>query len=135
MKSDEIAALRAEAESFAYQPCISIVTPVFNTPVAWLTECVESVLAQAYEKWELILVDDDSTDPETLKVLRELGARDSRIVLAKDEKSGVEFPPPQIAVSPSRKANGWAFSITMMFSNRMRFFKTSNGSRTIATPT
>lgn len=85
MKSDDIAALRAEAENFAYQPCISIVTPVFNTPVAWLTECVESVLAQVYEKWELILVDDDSTDQETLKVLRELGARDSRIVLAKDE--------------------------------------------------
>jgi GT2 family glycosyltransferase len=88
VKSDEIAALRTQCHSFAYQPCISIVTPVFNTPVAWLTECVESVLAQVYEKWELILVDDDSTDPETLRVLRELGARDSRIVLAKDEKRG-----------------------------------------------
>jgi GT2 family glycosyltransferase len=85
MKNEDIAALRKEAENFAYQPCISIVTPVFNTPVAWLTECVESVLAQVYEKWELILVDDDSTDPEMLQVLRELGARDSRIVLAKDE--------------------------------------------------
>jgi GT2 family glycosyltransferase len=86
VKGDEIAALRAESHSFAYQPCISIVTPVFNTPVAWLTECVESVLAQTYEKWELILVDDDSTEPEMLKVLRELGARDSRIVLARDEE-------------------------------------------------
>jgi GT2 family glycosyltransferase len=88
VKSDEIAALRTESHSFVYQPCISIITPVFNTPVAWLTECVESVLAQAYEKWELILIDDDSTDPEMLKVLNELGARDSRIVLAKDEKRG-----------------------------------------------
>jgi GT2 family glycosyltransferase len=88
VKGDEIAALRTESHSFAYQPCISIITPVFNTPVAWLTECVESVLAQAYEKWELILIDDDSTEPETLKALREFGARDSRIVLAKDEKRG-----------------------------------------------
>jgi GT2 family glycosyltransferase len=88
VKKSEIAALRAEAQNFAYQPCLSIITPVFNTPVEWLTECVESVLAQAYEKWELILVDDDSTDPETIKVLRELGARDSRIVLAKDEMRG-----------------------------------------------
>lgn len=86
VKGDEIAALRAESHSFAYQPCISIVTPVFNTPVAWLTECVESVLAQTYEKWELILVDDDSTEPKMLKALRELGARDSRIVLARDEE-------------------------------------------------
>jgi O-antigen biosynthesis protein len=88
VKGDEIAALRTELDSFAYQPCVSIITPVFNTPVVWLTECVESVLAQAYEKWELILIDDDSTEPETLKVLRELGARDSRIVLAKGEKRG-----------------------------------------------
>ena len=86
VKGDEIAALRTESHSFTYQPCISIITPVFNTPVAWLTECVESVLAQAYEKWELILIDDGSTDPEMLGVLHELGARDSRIVLAKDDK-------------------------------------------------
>jgi O-antigen biosynthesis protein len=88
VKSGEIAALRTESHSFAYQPCISIITPVFNTPIRWLTECVESVLAQVYEKWELILTDDGSTEPEMLKVLAELGARDSRIVLAKGEKRG-----------------------------------------------
>jgi GT2 family glycosyltransferase len=88
VKDDQIAALRAEGQSLAYQPCITIVTPVFNTPIDWLTECVDSVLAQTYEKWELILVDDDSTDPGMLQALRELGARDERIVLAKDEKRG-----------------------------------------------
>jgi GT2 family glycosyltransferase len=88
VKGKKLEALRTEWHSFAYQPCISIITPVFNTPVNWLTECVESVLAQVYEKWELILVDDDSTNPDTLRVLRELGARDSRIVLARDAKRG-----------------------------------------------
>jgi GT2 family glycosyltransferase len=88
VQGEELAALRTEWQSFAYQPCISIVTPVFNTPVTWLTECVESVLAQVYEKWELILVDDYSTDPETLRVLREVAARDSRIVLTKEVKQG-----------------------------------------------
>ena len=88
VKSGEIESLREEARGFAYQPCISIITPVFNTPVQWLTQCVESVLAQAYEKWELILVDDDSTDPGTLSLLPELAARDSRIVLAKDPRRG-----------------------------------------------
>src|SRR5205823_5664437 len=39
VKGDEIAALRRESHSFAYQPRISIITPVFNTPVAWLTAC------------------------------------------------------------------------------------------------
>ena len=75
-----------EIESFRFRPKISIITPVFNTPAAWLTACVESVLAQAYENWELILVDDESTDPETLRVLLELGARDPRIVLTRDEE-------------------------------------------------
>lgn len=84
--ASEVTRLRRESETFTYQPCITIITPVFNTPAAWLMACVESVLTQVYEKWELILVDDNSTDAETLRVLRELGGRDGRIVLAKDEK-------------------------------------------------
>ncbi|MEY2557519.1 MAG: hypothetical protein QOE34_944 [Verrucomicrobiota bacterium] len=84
----ELGALRERGCAFAYQPCISIITPVFNTPVSWLRECVESVFAQTYEKWELILIDDDSTDPATLQCLSEFAARDSRIVLTKDEKRG-----------------------------------------------
>ena len=115
--------MRQEALAFANQPLVSIVTPVFNTPVPWLTECVESVLTQAYEKWELILVDDDSTDPETLGCFASLrhGTHGSSWQRMKSEAG---FPPPQIAVSPSRRASGWAFSITMMSSSRMHFFKT-----------
>ena len=90
VKNGEIASLRDEARGFPSQPCISIITPVFNTPVEWLTECVESVLNQVYEKWELILVDDASTNPATLSLLSELSARDARIVLARDtERSGI----------------------------------------------
>jgi GT2 family glycosyltransferase len=90
VKPDEFAALRDTARAFDYQPCVSIITPVFNTPVKWLEECVESVRAQIYEKWELILIDDDSSDPELLKFLPELAARDSRIVLTKvDTRGGI----------------------------------------------
>ena len=78
--------MRQEALEFAFQPLISIITPVFNTPTRWLRECVESVFTQIYEKWELILIDDDSTDSATLRCLTELASSDSRIILAKDEK-------------------------------------------------
>jgi GT2 family glycosyltransferase len=78
--------MRQEALAFVYQPLVSIITPVFNTPVRWLRECIESVLTQTYENWELFLIDDHSTDPETLRCLTELAASDSRIILAKDEK-------------------------------------------------
>jgi GT2 family glycosyltransferase len=87
-QSGELGALRDQGRAFSYEPCISIITPVFNTPVKWLTECAESVLAQTYEKWEHILVDDSSTDPETLRCLQELAARDSRIILGIDDKRG-----------------------------------------------
>jgi len=77
--------MRQEALGFAFQPLISIITPVFNTPSPWLRECVESVLSQTYKKWELILIDDHSTEADTLRSLTELAASDSRIILAKDE--------------------------------------------------
>jgi GT2 family glycosyltransferase len=88
VKPRDFAALRDEIRAFEFQPCVSIITPVFNTPVKWLEECVQSVLDQLYEKWELILIDDDSSDPELLKFLPELAARDERIVLTKVDKRG-----------------------------------------------
>lgn len=82
------AIMRDEVSTFADQPCISLITPVFNTPLAWLSECVQSVVRQIYPKWELILVDDGSTDPEVLKFLSDLPAQDPRIMVAKLEKNG-----------------------------------------------
>jgi GT2 family glycosyltransferase len=82
--------MRDEARTFGSRPLISIITPVFDTPVQWLAEAVNSVLAQAYENWELLLVDDGSTDADLLRVLPRLAARDGRIVLrALPEHGGI----------------------------------------------
>jgi GT2 family glycosyltransferase len=82
-KASDLDGMQQEIRSrFTYQPLISIITPVFNTPVPWLEEAVQSVLAQAYENWELILIDDKSSAPELLEALPGLAARDPRIVLA-----------------------------------------------------
>lgn len=43
------------------QPFFSIITPVFNCR-KFLRKCIESVIEQTYTSWELILVDDGSTD-------------------------------------------------------------------------
>ena len=82
----ELDRMRQEALGFEFQPLISIITPVFNTLVPWLRECVESVRSQTYTNWEFILVDDHSTEADTLQSLTELAASDSRIIMAKDEK-------------------------------------------------
>jgi GT2 family glycosyltransferase len=80
--------LREQGRTFEHQPCISIITPVFNTPLPWLEECVQSVLDQVYDRWELILIDDNSDKAELLRFLSDLAARDSRIVLDKLDKRG-----------------------------------------------
>ncbi len=57
----------------------SIVCPVFDTPPNLLRHCVDSVVGQTYENWELILVDDASPSSSTRSHLEELEATDPRI--------------------------------------------------------
>jgi O-antigen biosynthesis protein len=73
--------MRNESRRFPSRPLISVITPVFDTPVQRLKEAVESVLAQAYENWELLLIDDGSSATDLLGALPLLAARDRRVVL------------------------------------------------------
>jgi O-antigen biosynthesis protein len=77
----DLARMRNESRAFALKPLISVITPVFDTPVQRLAEAIESVLAQAYENWELVLIDDGSSDADLLRALPLLAARDRRIIL------------------------------------------------------
>jgi len=86
--AQDLKRMRDEARAFALRPLISVITPVFDTPVQRLEEAVESVLAQAYENWELLLVDDGSTATELLRMLQSIAARDQRIVLTSLGKHG-----------------------------------------------
>ena len=81
-------AMRAEAESFDYRPLISVVMPVYNPPVRYLRAAVESVLAQAYQGWELCVCDDASSAPEVVAYLKSLPQLDSRIRVCFREKNG-----------------------------------------------
>ncbi len=82
--------MRQDVRAFASQPLVSIITPVFDTRVAWLEEAVHSVLAQVYENWELLLIDDASTNPETLAGLRGLVDSDPRIqLIRRDARGGI----------------------------------------------
>lgn len=66
----------------------SVLTPVYNTPLPVLRSTIESVLDQTFENFELILVDDRSTDPGVLDTLREYAARDDRVKLIERAENG-----------------------------------------------
>lgn len=66
---------------------ISIIVPVFNTKF-YLKRCVDSVLCQTYPKFELILVDDGSTDGSGA-LCDDLACSDSRIRVIHQENRGV----------------------------------------------
>jgi GT2 family glycosyltransferase len=84
--TQELQRMRVEARSFVSQPLVSILTPIFDTPVPWLREAVDSVLAQVYENWELVLIDDGSTAADLLHALPAIAARDRRIHLVTLER-------------------------------------------------
>lgn len=51
------------------KPLISIITPVYNTPETLLKKMIESILKQEYTNWELLLINDHSTDKNTLNLI------------------------------------------------------------------
>ena len=71
--------LAARARQLVYRPVISILMPVYNMPSQYLRPAVESVLAQAYQEWELCVCDDGSTSAETRATLDDLARQDPRI--------------------------------------------------------
>lgn len=60
------------------RPLVSIVVPCYNTPDKYLLPLVESVIAQQYDKWELVLVD-GSTDEERRTAIQRRSEQDKRI--------------------------------------------------------
>jgi len=64
---------------------ISIITPTYNHE-KYIEECIRSVLKQDYQNWEMIIVDDASTD-NTVKVIEKYEREDSRIKLIIHEEN------------------------------------------------
>lgn len=80
--------VKSAAQELPIKPKISVITPVFNPPLEHFRRCLDSVLRQAYENWELCLADDCSTDPEVRKVLEEYRGKDPRVKVIYREGSG-----------------------------------------------
>ena len=68
-------------------PFFSIVIPVYNVS-PYLRECLDSVLAQTFTHWEVICVDDGSTDGSGA-ILDEYTAKDVRFKVIHQKNEGV----------------------------------------------
>lgn len=66
---------------------ISIVVPVYNAQAS-IDKCITSIINQTYQNWELILVNDGSTD-DSLQICKTYAMHDSRINVYTKENGGV----------------------------------------------
>jgi len=68
------------------QPTISIIIPVYNGE-KYLPQCLDSILAQSYPHWELLLIDDGSKDSSG-SICEAYAQKDSRIKAIHQQNSG-----------------------------------------------
>lgn len=70
-------------------PCISVVVPLYNTPLPFLKQMIGSVTAQSYPKWQLVLVDASDNAHAEVGQLARRAAKDDRVVYQKIENEGI----------------------------------------------
>ena len=78
--------------SLDYAITISILVPVYNPPLPFLQECLQSVINQVARNWELIITNDGSTNPEVntyLDQFKEQHANDPRIKVLTKANGGI----------------------------------------------
>ncbi len=70
-------------------PLISVIIPAYNTE-KYLAECIDSVLNQTYKNFEVICIDDGSTDG-TLKILEQYALKDKQIKVISQQNQGLSI--------------------------------------------
>lgn len=68
------------------QGMVSVITPCYNG-AGYISETIESVIAQTYENWEMIIIDDGSLD-NSAEIIRSYEERDPRIRLISQKNAG-----------------------------------------------
>lgn len=69
------------------EPSVSVIVPVYNCG-AYVEECLSSVLSQTYSSFEIICVDDGSTD-DSLQILKRIADKDERVSVYHQPNSGL----------------------------------------------
>lgn len=108
------------------KPVISVILPVYNAS-QYFPQAIESIIKQTYTNWELIIVDDCSTD-DSRKIARSFAKQDARIRVLKTPK---KLPVGAVANLALKKAKGEYIarmdaddiSLSDRFSKQLSFLK------------
>lgn len=108
---------------------VSIITPTFNAE-KYIRATIKSVQNQSYQNWEMILVDDASTD-ETVSIIKEFAKKDNRLKLTELPKNSGNGYARNIALE---KATGKYIAyldaddlwFPMKLENQIKFLKNNN---------
>ena len=75
-------------EDLKYKPLFSFIVPTYNVSKTLLSECLDSLLSQSYENFEICVVDDCSSLDETIQTLNEYKNKHSNIKVKFRTKNG-----------------------------------------------
>lgn len=75
-------------EVFTYNPKISVIIPVYNVEDVYLKACIDSVLNQTYQNFEICISDDNSTFKNVKPTLKAYAAKDKRVKVVFRETNG-----------------------------------------------
>ncbi|MCR6579343.1 glycosyltransferase family 2 protein, partial [Campylobacter insulaenigrae] len=67
---------------------VGVVIPIYNVE-RYLRECLDSVINQTYKNLEIVLVNDGSTDENSLNIAKEYTLKDERFILFDKENGGL----------------------------------------------
>lgn len=73
--------------NFEREPRVSVILPVFNAE-NYISEAITSILSQSFSEFELIIINDGSTD-ETLRILRQHERADGRVIIISRDNRGL----------------------------------------------
>ncbi len=78
----DVVKIQQEIDRMTEKPLVSVIMPVYNPEEKYLRQAISSVLRQSYERWQLCIVDDGSTEPHVRTVLEEYSSADERVTVS-----------------------------------------------------
>ncbi|WP_241833905.1 glycosyltransferase [Salinivibrio sp. MA440] len=84
----ELADMAKQIKQWSNPAVISVLMPVYNPDLSFLSQAIESVKRQVYPHWELCVADDCSTNQDVLTFLREQAEKEPRIRVIERQQNG-----------------------------------------------